>query len=745
MAGRRAGGPAVMAPANLVNLEGAVKAYGPRLLLDHVSAGVAAGDRIGVVGRNGAGKSTLLAVLGGREALDAGRATRTRDLRIGMLPQRSELAGSVASLVVGDRPQHEWAASPRTRSVLAALLSGVDLASPAERLSGGESRRVALAAVLIGEHDLLLLDEPTNHLDVEAIDWLAQHLAQRGEALVVVTHDRWFLDAVCNRTWELAGGRLHGYDGGYAAYVLARAERQRITEATDRRRRNLLRKELAWLRRGPPARTSKPRFRVEAANALIGTEPPPRDGVELARLATARLGKTVIDASDVTVTAGQRVLLDDVTWQLGPGDRVGLIGPNGSGKSTLLDLLAGPDDPAADPPGAPDAPPDLADAPADLADAPADLVDAPDDLDDLAPTPSDLAADPSDLAGAPDDLVDRPNVDGNRRGSSGLRPHSGQTDGGGEAGAGGGLRVTGRITRGKTVRLGYLRQTDTDLDPSLTPREAVTEVHGTLESAQGAAAASQLLDRLGLRGDTQWTPAGDLSGGERRRLQLLRLLAGEPNVLFLDEPTNDLDVDTLTELEDLLDGWPGSLVLVSHDRYFLERVTDYVLALLGDGRLSYLPGGIDEYLRLRLEPDGAGQSRAARGGVSRPASGGSGPPGSGPPGSGPPGSGSPSPGSPGPGSVGNGPGGGAALSTGSGKAAPPGSAAVQRAARKEMQRLERQIDRLTSREAELTAELAEHTSDYVRLTELGAELRGVQDQKTRLEDQWLQAAEHSTS
>jgi ABC transport system ATP-binding/permease protein len=679
-----------MAPVNLVNLEGAVKGYGPRLLLDHVSAGVAAGDRIGIVGRNGAGKSTLLSVLGGREPLDAGRATRTRDLRIGMLPQRSELTGTVASIVVGERPEHEWAANPRTRSVLAALLSGVDLASRAERLSGGESRRVALAAVLTGGHDLLLLDEPTNHLDVEAIDWLARHLAQRGEALAAVTHDRWFLDAVCNRTWELADGRLHGYDGGYAAYVLARAERQRITEATDRRRRNVLRKELAWLRRGPPARTSKPRFRVEAANALIATEPPPRDGVELARLATARLGKTVIDASDVTVSVGdgrrhaggfpragargglrgavppgqhgERVLLDDVTWQLGPGDRVGLIGPNGSGKTTLLDLLAGPGD--GDTPSPPD--------------------------------------------GAPGD----PDVDGNRRGSGGLSPHSGEPgrDGGKEPGNG--LSVTGRITRGKTVRLGYLRQTDAGLDPSLTPREAITEVHGTLESAQGAAAASQLLDRLGLRGDTQWTPAGELSGGERRRLQLLRLLVGEPNVLFLDEPTNDLDVDTLTELEDLLDGWPGSLVLVSHDRYFLERVTDHVLALLGDGRLSYLPGGVDEYLQLRLEPDSAGRSSAAGSAVGRrPAAG--------------------HPGQPGPGAA-------------TAKTSQPGSAAAQRAASKEMQRLERQIDRLTGREAELMAALAEHASDYVRLTELGAELRGVQDEKNRLEEQWLQAAEQST-
>ena len=623
---------------NLVNLERAVKAYGQRPLLDGVSAGVAVGDRIGIVGRNGAGKSTLLSVLAGTEALDSGRATRTRGLRTGVLAQRTQLTGTVAANVVGDLPEHAWAANPRTRSVLAALLPGIDLAGPAERLSGGESRRVALAAVLIGDHDLLLLDEPTNHLDVEAINWLAQHLAGRPEALVAVTHDRWFLDAVCNRTWELADGQVYAYEGGYSAYVLARAERARVAEATDRRRRNLLRKELAWLRRGPPARTSKPRFRVDAANALIEGEPPPRDGVELTRMATARLGRTVIEAEDVTATVpsgvnGPRTLLRDVTWQLGPGERVGLIGPNGSGKSTLLDLLAG-------------------------------------------------VSETGEPAGVEE--------------AGGTEEPSG-TELAGEAGPG--LDVTGEIIRGKTVRLGYLHQRDAGLDPALTPREAVTEVRGTLDSAQGAAAASQLLDRLGLRGDTQWTPAGELSGGERRRLQLLRILIDEPNVLFLDEPTNDLDVDTLTELEDLLDGWPGSLILVSHDRYFLERVTDHVVALLGDGDLSFLPGGVEEYLRRRS----AGAGAAARPGAAvpgtRPADAG-----------------------------------GAA----SGEAA---GAGAQRAARKEMQRLERQIDRLTSREEKLSTALAEHATDYVRLTELGAELRAVQDEKARLEEQWLEAAE----
>jgi ATP-binding cassette subfamily F protein uup len=436
---------------------------------------------------------------------------------------------------------------------------------------------------------------------------------------------------VCNRTWELAEGHVHAYDGGYSAYVLARAERARVAEATDRRRRNLLRKELAWLRRGPPARTSKPRFRVDAANALIEHEPPARDGVELIRAATVRLGKTVIEAEDVSVAAGPRTLLDDVTWRLGPGERVGLIGPNGSGKSTLLNLLAaGGEVVGGEEPGRP------------------------------------VAEEP-------------------------------------------GVSVTGEIIRGKTVRLGYLHQGDAGLDPALTPREAVTEVRGTLDSAQGAAAASQLLDRLGLRGDTQWTPARDLSGGERRRLQLLRILVDEPNVLFLDEPTNDLDVDTLTELEDLLDGWPGSLVLVSHDRYFLERVTDHVVALLGDGSLSFLPGGVEEYLRLRVAAAGPGARPGTR----------------------PSGSGTP------PGAT------AAAGSSAAAGAAGGAGAGVQRAARKDMQRLERQIDRLTTQENKLTAALAEHAADYVRLTELGAELRAVQGEKSQLEEQWLEAAEEA--
>jgi ATP-binding cassette subfamily F protein uup len=623
---------------NLVNLETVVKSFGHRVLLDGVSAGVATGDSVGLVGRNGTGKSTLLGLLAGTEQPDSGRVTRARDLRIGHLPQTDRLAGTVAQLVVGDRPEHVWAGDPRVRSVIAALLPGIDFQADAQRLSGGETRRVALASLLTGEHDLLLLDEPTNHLDVEAVNWLAGFVREQGTAMVVVTHDRWFLDAATSRTWELADGRLGAFDGGYAAYVLARAERARIADAAQRRRRNLLRKELAWLRRGPPARTSKPRFRIDAANALIADEPPARDGVELVRLASARLGKTVIDAEEVSVRAGARVLLDDVDWQLGPGDRIGLVGPNGSGKTTLLRLLAGLPLSGSGPAG--------------------DLR-RPEGHLDAGRTP---------------------------------RPDNPPAD----AVPGSGLVVEGHVTRGKTVRLGFLAQDGDELDPSMTAREAVAAVRGNLMASGGPGSVGFLLEQLGLRGDTQFTPVGELSGGERRRVQMLRVLVDEPNVLFMDEPTNDLDVDTLTELEDLLDGWPGSMLVVSHDRYFLERVTDHVVALLGDGKLSFLAGGIDEYLERR-----AAQEQAASMGES-----------------------------------------GAGGAAGSDRV--PGQAGAQRAARKELQRLERQIDRLTAREKELTESLAANASDYTRLVELGGVLREVQAEKAQLEEDWLRVAEEAS-
>ena len=611
---------------NLVNLETAAKAFGPRVLLDGVSLGVAAGDRIGVVGRNGAGKSTLLAALAGTAALDSGRVTRTRGLRLGHLPQTENLTGRVRELVFGTVPEHAWAASQRTRGVKEELLGGISLDSLAERLSGGERRRVGLAAILCGTHDLLLLDEPTNHLDIEAIGWLAGYLGGQGRTFVVVTHDRWFLDAVCERTWEVADGKVRSYEGSYSAYVLARAERARIADAADRRRRGLLRKELAWLRRGPPARTSKPKFRIEAATALIEGEPAPRDKVELTRLAAARLGKTVLEVADVTVRAGQRVLLDDVTWQLGPGDRVGVVGVNGSGKTTLLRLLAG-------------------------------MVP----LEGTAP-----AGDQS----------------------AGTAQAGEQTgDKAGDPSAAGGLRAEGKVVRGKTVRLGYLTQEAARIDPALRALEAVEQVRSAVEVGKRELSASQLLERLGLGGETQWTPVGELSGGERRRLQLLMLLMAEPNVLFLDEPTNDLDIETLNELEDLLDGWPGSLVVVSHDRYFLERVTDHVVALTG-GKVAYLAGGITEYLDRRE------RERNAVPAAARP---------------------------------------GAVLA--------PSPAARQRTGRKELSRLERQLTAVTEQEAKLTGALAASASDYAALIELGAQLRSVQADKASLEERWLELAE----
>ena len=608
---------------NLVNLEAAAKAFGPRVLLDQVSLGVADGDRVGVVGRNGAGKSTLLAALAGpaltgpardgHTELDAGRVTHAGGLSLGYLAQADELDGRIGDLVFGAGvAEHTWAADPRAREVAGALLGGLDLDGQAGRLSGGEGRRVALAALLATPRDLLLLDEPTNHLDIEAISWLAGFLRRHAAAYVVVTHDRWFLDETCDRTWEVAGGQVHAYQGGYSAYVLARAERARISGATEQRRRNLVRKELAWLRRGPPARTSKPQFRIDAATALIGAEPPPRDTVELTRMATARLGKTVLELLGVTVTAGPRVLLDDVTWRLGPGDRVGVAGPNGSGKTTLLRLLSG-------------------------------------------------------------------------------RVQPGAGDGSADAGAAGdGLAATGEVVRGSTVQLGYLTQEAPDIDPGLRALEAAQQVSRSVRVGRGELTASQLLERFGLSGERQWTLVGDLSGGERRRLQLLLALMAEPNVLLLDEPTNDLDIDTLTELEDLLDGWPGSIVVVSHDRYFLERVTDHVLAL-DSGRLDFLAGGVTEYLERRAAV--THRNPAING---SPAA--------------------------------------AAVPAG------PSAATRQRAAQKELARLDRQLAAVTKREAELTAELAASATDYAKLIELGDELKAAQASKAELEDRWLEVA-----
>jgi ATP-binding cassette subfamily F protein uup len=601
---------------NLISLEKAAKAYAHRTLLDGISLGVSAGDRIGVVGRNGAGKSTLLAMLAGRVGPDSGRVAMAAGLRIGYLAQAGQLTGTVGEVVFGPSggaSATPWEADPKARAIMTELLPGIGVDVPAAGLSGGERRRVALASLLASERDVLLLDEPTNHLDIEAIDWLGRHLRDRAEnghcAVVVVSHDRWLLDHVCERTWEVDRGQVHSAEGGYSAYVLAEAERERSEEATERRRRNLARKELAWLQRGAKARTTKAKFRVEAATALIAAEPPPRDSVELTRMATARLGKTVIELEDVSASIGPRILLDHVTWRLGPGDRVGMLGVNGSGKTSLLKVLDG--------------------------------------------------------AG----------LDGSA------------------------LHVDGTVIRGKTVRLAHLSQELAELDPDQRVREAVEEIRLRIQVGDRELSAGQLLERLGFSAERQWTRIGDLSGGERRRVQMLRLLMAEPNVLLLDEPTNDLDIETLTELEDLLDGWPGTLVVVSHDRYFLERVTEHAVALFGDGALSFLGGGVDEYLdRIR-----AMRPVTARGGAVH----------------------GPAP----------------AVPADGGPDGPPRlSAAEERNARKELQRLERQLDRLSAREAELAERLAAHATDYEKLTSLGADLKATQAEKADLEERWLSLA-----
>ncbi|MDX5578034.1 ABC-F family ATP-binding cassette domain-containing protein, partial [Streptomyces sp. ID01-9D] len=511
---------------NLVNVEQVSKVYGTRALLDGVSLGVSEGDRIGVVGRNGDGKTTLIRMLAKLEEADTGRVTHNGGLRLGVLTQHDSLdpAKTIRQEVIGDLADHEWAGSAKIRDVLTGLFGGLALPgfehgldTVIAPLSGGERRRIALAKLLIDEQDLIVLDEPTNHLDVEGISWLAGHLRARRSALVCVTHDRWFLDQVCTRMWDVQRGTVHEYEGGYSDYVFARAERERIAATEESKRQNLMRKELAWLRRGAPARTSKPRYRIEAANELIADVPPPRDTSELMKFANARLGKTVFDLEDVTVQAGPKTLLTHLTWQLGPGDRVGLVGVNGAGKTSLLRALA-----------------------------------------EAARTQGD----------------EQP--------------------------------AAGKVVVGKTVRLAYLSQEVSELNPNLRVLEAVQQVRDRVDLGKGREmTAGQLCEQFGFTKEKQWTPVGDLSGGERRRLQILRLLMDEPNVLFLDEPTNDLDIETLTQLEDLLDGWPGSMIVISHDRFFIERTTDKVMALLGDRALRMLPRGIDEYLerRQRMEEE----------------------------------------------------------------------------------------------------------------------------------------------
>jgi ATPase subunit of ABC transporter with duplicated ATPase domains len=497
--------------AHLLGAEGVGLEFPTRVVFDAVTVGLDEGDRIGVVGRNGDGKSTLLKILAGRLEPDRGQVTRRGGVSLGMLDQGDSLPPeqTVAEAVVGDRAEHEWAGDAKVRDVIAGLLGDVPWEGRIGDLSGGQQRRVALAALLTRDWDIVFLDEPTNHLDVEGVAWLAAHLntrwpASRG-ALVVVTHDRWFLDEVCTTTWEVHDRILEPFEGGYAAYILQRVERDRMAAASEAKRQNLLRKELAWLRRGAPARTSKPKFRIDAANQLIENEPPVRDTVSLKQLATARLGKDVVDLESVSVSYGPREVLHDVTWRVAPGERTGIIGVNGAGKSTLLGLVAGT----------------------------------------VAPT-------------------------------------------------------SGRVKRGKTVKIAVLDQRLVGLDDvmddrvsAVVARQKASYVSGGVELTPG-----QLLERLGFTNAQLSTPVKDLSGGQKRRLQLLLILLDEPNVLILDEPTNDLDTDMLAAMEDLLDTWPGTLLVVSHDRYLLERVTDQQYAVL-DGRFRHLPGGVDQYLALR--------------------------------------------------------------------------------------------------------------------------------------------------
>ncbi len=590
--------------AHLLGAEALHLEYPTQVVFGSVTVGIDDGDRIGIVGRNGDGKSSLLGLFSGTVTPDSGRMTRRTGLRVGLLDQADTLDGNrtVGWELVGEKVEHEWAGDPKVREVVAGLVSDIDWGAPVSTLSGGQRRRVQLAALLMGDWDVIALDEPTNHLDIEGITWLAAHLrhrwARNSGGLLLVTHDRWFLDEVATTTWEVhhdvRGGVVEPFDGGYAAYVLQRVERDRLAAATEAKRQNLMRKELAWLRRGAPARTSKPKFRIDAANALIADVPPLRNGVELAKLATARLGKDVVDLLDVSVSYDGRPVLRDVEWRIGPGERTGIVGANGAGKSTLLGLIAGT-----------------------------------------------------------------------------VTPDS------------------GRVKRGKTVQLAMLDQQAgilADIEGDLV-REVLGRLQTTFVVEGRDTTPAQLLERLGFGRQHLSARVSDLSGGQRRRLQLMLTLLSEPNVLVLDEPTNDVDTDMLTATEDLLDSWPGTLIVVSHDRYLLERVTDQQYAIL-DGRLRHLPGGVDEYLKLASASTTPAPMPVAR---SEPASG----------------------------------------------------AAVY-ANRKELAAVERKLERVAGQIAALHIEVVEHDhSDYTGLGELTARLRALEAENTDLEERWLELSDDS--
>lgn len=600
--------------AHLLGAEALHLEYPTKVVFDSVTLGLNMGDRIGVVGRNGDGKSSLLGMLSGRIQPNSGQVTRRGGLRIGVLDQADTLddGASVGFTIVGDRPEYEWAGDPKIRDVLAGLVPDLDWDAPVGTLSGGQRRRVALASLLAGEWDVLTLDEPTNHLDMEGITWLAHHLKNRwapnAGGLLVVTHDRWFLDEVATATWEVHDQIVEPFEGGYAAYVLQRVERDRIAAATEAKRQNLMRKELAWLRRGAPARTSKPRFRIEAANELIANEPPPRDKLELDRLAVARLGKDVVDLLDASAGFDGREVLHDVTWQIAPGERSAVLGANGAGKSTLLGLISG----------------------------------------DIRPT-------------------------------------------------------SGRVKRGKTVKLAVLDQQFRELDEIADDlvRDVLARHRASYVVGGKELTPAQLLERLGFSSQHLSARVGELSGGQKRRLQFLLVLLSEPNVMVLDEPSNDVDTDMLAAMEDLLDSWPGTLIVVSHDRYLVERVTDQQYAII-DGRLRHLPGGVDEYLRLQEE---AAQTSISATRPADPTSRRQ--------------SSSPAP------------------STG-----PHRSGAEEHAARKELAASERRLERLAGQSATIQEKMATHDpSDYEGLTKLNEKLQAVQQESSEVEERWLELAE----